>query len=118
MVNRNAPLLKILYDCVSECNHCASACLEEKDMKLMKDCILLDLDCSSVCEVTAEMIARDSAYAMHLLKVCGDICNACATECEKHAHLAHCKLCADVCRVCAEACEQFAVGSEQLAVGS
>ncbi|WP_419468929.1 four-helix bundle copper-binding protein [Burkholderia diffusa] len=31
------------------------------------------------------------------------MCDACATECEKHQH-AHCKECAQSCRRCAQEC--------------
>ncbi|MGZ6520079.1 MAG: four-helix bundle copper-binding protein, partial [Bacteroidia bacterium] len=38
------------------------------------------------------------------LKLCGKICERCATECEKHSEHEHCKKCAEVCRKCAEMC--------------
>jgi hypothetical protein len=30
---------------------------------------------------------------------------ACAEECEKHAHMDHCRKCAEACRHCAEVCQ-------------
>jgi HD superfamily phosphodiesterase len=30
---------------------------------------------------------------------------ACATECEKHSDMEHCKECADACRKCAAECK-------------
>ena len=104
--NKNSYLVKILAECAEKCNHCASACLEERDMKLLKDCIKLDLDCADICQLTATLIGRDSPHAEHLLKECVEVCTACATECEKHAHMEHCKVCAETCRTCAELCSQ------------
>lgn len=104
--NKNSYLVKILAECAEKCNNCASACLEERDMKLLKDCIKLDIDCADICQLTAKLIARDSQHAEHLLKECVEVCIACATECEKHAHMEHCKVCAETCRTCAELCSQ------------
>jgi hypothetical protein len=38
---------------------------------------------------------------MHFAKKCEEACIACATECEKHSDMEHCKECADACRKCA-----------------
>ncbi|MEN0081186.1 MAG: four-helix bundle copper-binding protein [Flavobacterium lindanitolerans] len=38
------------------------------------------------------------------MKLCAKICTACAVECEKFAHHAHCRECAEACRKCAAAC--------------
>ena len=105
----NKTLIRMLADCAAACSHCANACLEERDMKLLKDCIKLDFDCADVCLLTIKMIARSSAHAEHLLKECNEICNACAQECEKHSHMEHCRSCAETCRACAEACLQGVV---------
>lgn len=103
---RNQSLLESLSQCAVVCNHCATACLEEKDVKMLTTCIKLDLDCAAVCQLTATLVARHSDHAEHLLRECAEICNACADECEKHAHMDHCRECAEVCRSCAEICNQ------------
>lgn len=102
-------LMDALNDCAAECNHCAAACLDEQDVKMLSRCIKLDIDCAEICSLTAAFIARDSEHAEHLVKECGDICNACAEECEKHAEMGmeHCKTCAEACRVCAEECSKM-----------
>lgn len=103
----NKQLLNALNDCATECNHCAIACLEEQDVKMLARCIKLDFDCADICQLTATLIARGSEHAEHLLKECADICNSCAEECEKHGNMGmeHCKRCAEACRICAKACE-------------
>lgn len=99
-------LIAALNKCAAECNHCASACLDEQDVKMLAKCIKLDIDCADICNLTASLIARRSEHGRHLLKECAEVCNACAEECEKHAKMGmeHCRICAEACRACADAC--------------
>jgi len=102
---RNKSLIESLNNCAAECNHCATACLDEQDVKMLSKCIKLDIDCADICQLNASLIARGSEHGYHLLKECAEICEACAEECEKHArHMEHCKACAEECRKCAEEC--------------
>ena len=101
---QNKQLMDALNNCAAECNHCATACLDEQNVKMLSKCIKLDMDCAEICTLTASLIARGSAHGKHLLKECAEVCNACAEECEKHTHMEHCKQCAAACRACAEIC--------------
>lgn len=101
---RNKSLLDALNDCIAACEHCASACLSEQDAKMMVGCIRLDCDCADICTITARLVTWGSAYAAALLRECAEICAACAAECGKHAHMAHCKECAAACLRCEQAC--------------
>lgn len=103
----NKSLIDALNNCATVCNHCITACLEEEDVKMLANCIKLDIDCAEICGIVAGFLARGSAHASHLLPECADICNTCAEECEKHTHMEHCKECAEACRKCAEACDQM-----------
>ena len=103
----NQSLIDALNNCAAECNHCATACLDEKDVTMLAKCIKLDIDCAQICSLTAGFVARGSEHASHLMPECADICNACAEECEKHSHMEHCQKCAEACRKCAEACGQM-----------
>ena len=76
---QNQSLFDALNACIAACEHCATACLGEQDVKMMARCISIDRDCADIC----------------------------ATECEKHgAHMQHCKECAEACRRCEQACRQ------------
>ncbi len=101
-------IIAALNDCVAECNHCAAACLDEQDVKMLSKCIKLDLDCADICNATASLLSRDSEHGHHLLRECVEVCTKCAEECEKHAAMGmeHCKKCAEACRACADACGQ------------
>jgi hypothetical protein len=105
---KNQSLMEALSNCAAGCNHCATACLDEQDVKMLARCIKLDIDCADICLLTASFVGRDSEHANHLLKECAEICEACAEECEKHSHMEHCRKCAEACRHCAEACLQTA----------
>jgi hypothetical protein len=97
-------------DCAVECEHCASACLEEKNVQQLTRCVKLDLDCALVCTMAAKLMSRDSEEAPNICGVCAEICRRCAEECRKH-DMEHCQDCADECERCAEECEKMAVES-------
>jgi hypothetical protein len=101
-------LLMVLAECAAACDHCAIACLDEPEVKMLTHCIKLDLDCAEICRTTASFVARGSSHAKHLLKECAEICEACGAECEKHAAhgMEHCRVCAEACKRCAVACTQ------------
>ena len=100
----NSNLIEALANCAAECNHCAIACLKEKEVSMLARCIKLDIDCGEICSLAISFVSRGSEHAEHILHECAEICEACADECEKHSHMEHCKRCAEVCRSCAEAC--------------
>src|SRR5476651_453287 len=96
-------LIQRLLDCVLACEHCATACLGEDDVKMMAGCIRLDRDCADICSQAARLLQRDSVIAHQYLVLCEEICRLCAEECGKH-NMDHCRQCAEACRQCAEAC--------------
>lgn len=102
---KSAELIAILNECAATCRFCSVTSLNEETVKSMVSSIKSNLDCSEMCNLLASYLSRNSAHASHLLKECIEICEACATECEKHPHMDHCRECAETCRKCAEACK-------------
>jgi hypothetical protein len=90
-------------ECATECNHCAVACLEEKEVQHLTQCIRLDLECAVICRASAELMTLESPYSAQICELCAAICNACAEKCEQHANMGmeHCRECAEACRACA-----------------
>ena len=90
-------------ECATECNQCAVACLEEKEVQNLTQCIRLNLECAVICRASAELMTLGSAYAPQLCELFAAICNACAEKCEQHASMGmeHCRECAEACRACA-----------------
>lgn len=105
--------IDVCYACTVACNHCASECLKEDDVKMMVRCIQLDRECAAICNSAAELMSMGSNYAKQLCSICAEICSACADECEKHASMGmeHCKRCAEACRKCAETCKEMAAAA-------
>lgn len=93
--------------CAIECDHCASACLNEQNVQDMVACIKLDMDCALICSLAAKLMASGSEYSQDICVLCAKICRDCEKECEKHQHMEHCKRCSEACRRCAEECEKM-----------
>lgn len=106
MKMENKKLIEELELCAGQCTHCYDACNMEKEKDKLKRCMMLDQDCADICRLTAQLLERNSENADLFLKLCGEVCEKCADECDKHSHLEHCKKCAEVCRKCAEMCQQ------------
>lgn len=105
-------LIQNLLNCALTCEHCAAACLQEEDVKMMAKCISLDRDCSDICFQAARLLQRESQIARQFLLLCEEICRMCADECSKHDD-EHCKRCAEACRICADACHEHHQPIEQ-----
>ena len=74
---------------------------------MLTRCIRLDHDCAAICLLAMEAMAGGSEFAKQICKLCAEICNTCAVECEKHSHIEHCKKCAEVCRKFAVECSNM-----------
>src|SRR5688572_30439444 len=61
--DQNQRLMDALAKCAAECSHCASACLQEQDVKMMGRCIRLDIDCAEICRLATGFVARGSEHA-------------------------------------------------------
>ncbi len=95
--------------CAAICNHCASSCLKEDDVKMMARCIQLDMECAILCYAAAQLMSLGSDQAKEICRLCADLCLACAQECDTHAGrgMEHCRECAEACRKCAEECNRM-----------
>ena len=101
--------VKACYGCSESCIICADACLSEERLKELVRCIRTDLDCAAICEVTGQLVARQTETDVRILRkqleACVVGCRICGEECEKHARMHdHCRLCAESCRACEQAC--------------
>jgi hypothetical protein len=114
-VNVDAALLVAaigaISDCAQACTADTDADLSEQDVTEMVRCIRLCLDCTDVCTATVGVISRPADYdadvARPLLQACVAICKSCGDECERHAHMQHCRVCTEACRLCEQACREL-----------
>jgi len=83
----------------------------EQDLAEMVTCIRLCLDCTDICTATAAVLSRpakpDFNATRLLVGACAAICQSCGDECERHAHMPHCRVCAEACRRCDRACRDL-----------
>ena len=106
-----AAAIDALSDCAQACAADTDADLSEGNLADMVRCIRLCLHCTDVCAATVGVISRpaeyDAAVTRPLLEACVSICHSCGDECEQHAHMEHCRVCAEACRHCERACRDL-----------
>ena len=100
-------MIRELYQCAEQCNNCYKECESEPNNEKLQRCMMLDLDCADICTLTAKVLERESENREEFLKLCSNICEKTAEECEKHSHMEHCRKCAEVCRKCAAMCNEY-----------
>ena len=105
--NGKQEMIDKLYFCAAQCTHCYDACQLEKEKDMLLQCMMNDQDCADICRLTGQLLERKSENVDLFLKICVEMCERCAAECDKHAHMAHCEECADACRKCAGMCRQY-----------
>jgi hypothetical protein len=112
--NVNQALLRAIneaYACAQACTSCADACLAEKMVAELRQCIRLNLDCADVCLATATIANRrtgsNEEVIRQMLDACVTACGLCGEECARHGSKhEHCRICAEACRRCADACQE------------
>ena len=106
-----AGTIDALNDCAQACTADADADLSEQNLSEMVKCIRLCLDCADVCTATVGVASRQAEYDANvtkpLLEACAATCKSCGDECERHAHMQHCQVCAEACRRCEQACREL-----------
>src|SRR5690625_5584809 len=73
---------ELCHECARLCQQCTVECVEVGDKSLAR-CIRLCLDCADICDLTANYLIRGSEHYQALARLCAEICEACAEECEK-----------------------------------
>ena len=95
-------------ECEAMCEHCASVCLREENLRDLASCIRLGLACAQACRSTAAIMSQASEFASDFCALCARICQACGDECARHREQQYCRECAVICYVCAETCFEIA----------
>ena len=106
-----AATIDALSDCAQACTADTDADLSESNLAEMVTCIRLCLNCTDICNATIGVISRlaeyDASATRPLLEACAAICGRCGDECEQHADMPHCRVCAEACRRCERACRDL-----------
>ena len=105
LVKKYTDSMETLMNCAAACENCVSVSIN--DGKPLSCCSIC-MDCADMCMLTFRLEAHNSTYLKATYRLCAEICEACATECEKHAdYHPHCKVCMYACRDCAEKCRSL-----------
>lgn len=103
--------IEACFECAEACTACADACLGEDMLAELAKCIRTNMDCADICQTTGRALARHTGYDANVtrafLEACIAACKACAEECERHAAMEHCSICADACRTCERSCQEL-----------
>ncbi|WP_211296462.1 four-helix bundle copper-binding protein [Paenibacillus donghaensis] len=107
-------MTRIQYqECIDACIQTMNACnysyvssLKEYDLASLRESIRLDRECADICSFAIQAMTRQSPFIADILRLCADICEACANESSKHLHI-HCKDCIEYCRNCAALCRSL-----------
>jgi Cys-rich four helix bundle protein (predicted Tat secretion target) len=99
----NRPLLTAMYDGVATGQICIRHCLEtlKAGDTTLAACLASVEEMVATCTAAGELTALQSPFLKDMLKVSLQVCQACETECRKHADRhAECKACAEACVNC------------------
>jgi Domain of Unknown Function (DUF326) len=95
-------------ECHEVCLRAISHCLQKGGKHAAPDHIRLLLDCSEICETSANFMLRGSALHATTCGACAEVCERCAEDCDRLGDDGVMRRCADVCRRCAEVCHRMA----------
>ncbi|HMS85725.1 MAG TPA: four-helix bundle copper-binding protein [Nitrospira sp.] len=102
--------IQLCQDCHARCIQLINHCLTLEGRHADPVHIRLVMDCAQLCTVTADFMARASAFHGRTCSLCAELCRRCAGNCEQIAGEDQLmKQCADLCRRCAESCDRMAL---------
>ena len=102
-----------MEQCIENCTNCHRICLEtaarhfreERPPELEESMVRLLLDCAEICRTSATFLMSGSDLHKLTCGVCAQICQRCATDCERVGDM---DACVEACRRCAESCKSMA----------
>jgi hypothetical protein len=103
-----------IKNCIKECLDCYKTCTETRLYCLAmggehagpKHLATLEA-CAEICRLSAHLMMIDSEFQDKLCKLCAEICEDCAKDCDSFTDDDVMHACADVCKRCALACREM-----------
>jgi hypothetical protein len=90
------------------CLETLAYCLEEKGTSYAGKHIQLLQTCVETCNLSVRLMCADSPFHPQACELCFEVCEACATECERFQDDETFAKCAQACRRSAESCRGMA----------
>lgn len=105
-----------MQSCIDNCSECSNTCLQMVNHCLglggrhaeQKHIQLLAV-CAEICRTSAAFMSLGSEHYQDTCRICADICEECARDCDRFGDDEHMRECAEVCRRCVESCQEMAV---------
>jgi len=106
----------MIKECDEACGHCEAAChkafhhciTQASSGKLSHAKMAQTVaDCAAFCSLSAELLARQSAFMVLSCQACAQACSRCAQECESFANDPSMKACMAACQKCEETCRNM-----------
>lgn len=102
-----------LTDCIKACAECHDLCqkmiyqhcLRQGGHHIEPDHLRLMADCAQTCRMAADFMLRASPRHVMACRLCAEISEACADDCERLGDMVECM---QACRLCAELCREMA----------
>ncbi len=101
--------------CIDDCTECQETCLSTVQHCLVEggdhaeaSHVGLLLDCAGLCQVTAELMVRDSPLHPRVCAVCAEVCDRCAHDCERFEDDLMMQQCGEACRRAMKSCREMA----------
>ena len=82
-----------------------TVCLETGGDHVKPQHFRLMMDCASICQTAADLMAHKSQFHRQICALCAEICEACAKDC---AGMSGMETCVAACRACAQCCRAMA----------
>jgi hypothetical protein len=110
------PSSEPIQQCIQNCLDCHHACLSTVTVYCLPqlgqqhtdvDHLCLLLDCAEICQTSANFMLHGSDFHTRTCQICAEICDRCATDCERFAPNDQMQVCAETCRRCANSCRQM-----------
>lgn len=86
------------------CLETARYCTEQGGRHVAASHLALLLDCTEMCQTTANSLLRSSPEHGVICGACAQVCEACAEDCSSFSDDARMERCAEICRECARDC--------------
>jgi hypothetical protein len=94
--------IKACLDCHSMCLRVATTfCLEKGGRHVEQKQLALMLNCTELCQTSANFMLSDSPLHGRVCLICAEACEACAKSCEQVGDM---RECVDECKTCAKSC--------------
>lgn len=111
--------IALCLECARLCEKCATAC-RQLGNNALNHCIALCRNCAEICFLDAKFMLRETPFHFRTCQLCAEICNECATECDKAVSIVQgsgierdlLQQCGETCHRCSETCAHMAQSAQ------